>query len=72
MGKNHKWIEEHCVPASRDAFNILIIPGDVGTDIEMLIKVFGVLSKAYDLVCYIPGNHETWDDQNDSSALKSN
>lgn len=59
--KNQQWIEEYCVPVpTTSVFNVLIVPGDVGTDIEKIVKVFKHLSSAYDLVCYIPGNHETW------------
>jgi hypothetical protein len=56
----HAWIENNCLPKVAEAFNVLIVPGDVGTDIEKLLIVFERLSSRFDVVCYIPGNHETW------------
>lgn len=41
-------------------FSIMIVPGDIGTDISKISRVFAHLVSEYDLVCYTPGNHEAW------------
>jgi hypothetical protein len=62
--KNQLWIQEHCyrLPEDQenDIYTIFIIPGDIGSEIDRIAKVFQVLTQQYNLVCFIPGNHELW------------
>ena len=39
---------------------ILIIPGDIGSEIDRIERVLSTLHPYYDLISYIPGNHEAW------------
>lgn len=39
---------------------MFITPGDVGTNVEHADFVFKHLTKNFDLVAYLPGNHESW------------
>ena len=64
--RNQIWAKEHChrpesAQGSRDdVFTVLIVPGDIGTEIESLGKVFDTLTANYDAVVYCVGNHECW------------
>ena len=43
-----------------DAYTVIILPGDIGSEVDRLEIVFKHLVKNYDAVCYVPGNHEAW------------
>lgn len=60
--KSQKWVRENCRRQEDDidAFTVFILPGDVGTEIDRLQSVFEILTQNYDLVIYVPGNHEAW------------
>jgi hypothetical protein len=58
-----QWLIENCIPILVDpanVFNILILPGDIGTDMLKLQLAFQELSTLFDALCYVPGNHEAW------------
>jgi len=58
---NKRWVVNNCKPISVDnTFNILIVPGDVASNIDRIRAVFNALVVQYDLVMFIPGNHEAW------------
>eukprot|EP01035_Chromulina_nebulosa_P017375 gene17375-22923_t len=57
------WIYDNCNVSTInpvETFSVIIIPGDIGTEIDQITKVFDILTQRYDLVCYVPGNHEAW------------
>jgi len=58
--KSQQWCHKNCICEDSAAFNILILPGDVGSEMEKIESIFMLLVDRYDLVCYIPGNHEAW------------
>ena len=61
--KSIRWIERHCrrnVNDGNDTFTVFIIPGDIGSNVNNIQRVFHHLVANYDMVCYIPGNHEAW------------
>jgi len=39
---------------------VLIIPGDIGAEVDRIQSVLSHLTQQYDAVCYVPGNHEAW------------
>jgi predicted phosphodiesterase len=60
--KSKLWLNEKC---RRDllfdnCFNILIIAGDISSELSCLEFVFKYAATVYDAVCYVPGNHEAW------------
>jgi len=69
---NMAWVKSKCGhrPINDDTFSILIVPGDVGSEIENIDQVFGHLTKQYDAVCFTPGNHELWN--RGSKSLSTN
>jgi hypothetical protein len=62
--RNLRWVIDNCQikdqNAKDDVFSVFIIPGDIGSSIIQMMKVFLHLRNHYDLVCYMPGNHEAW------------
>ena len=58
--KNQLYIREHCLrnPSDANAFTVLIVPGDIGAEVDRIERVFRMLTSNYNLVCYVPGNHE--------------
>ena len=45
----------------------MIVPGDIGAEVDRIERVFQSLVSNYDAVCYVPGNHEVSTNPNDSS-----
>ncbi len=43
-----------------DAYTVIILPGDIGSEVDRIEIVFKHLVNNYDAVCYVPGNHEAW------------
>ena len=60
--KNQEWVRENCVRKVEDidVFTVMILPGDIGSEIDRLESVFSTLTASYDAVVYVPGNHEAW------------
>lgn len=60
--KNQLWVQQNCVRSADDenAFTVLILPGDVGSEMDSLRRVFKFLTSCYDAVVFVPGNHEAW------------
>ncbi len=61
--KSLLWVEKNCQTVNKDKdniFSIFIIPGDIGSNVENIGRVFKHLTSHYDAVCYVPGNHEAW------------
>ena len=60
--KKFNWICENCKRKANDinSYTILIMPGDVATEIERLEQIFITLLLEYDSICYVVGNHELW------------
>ena len=60
--KNQEWVRENCVRnvEDSDVFTVIILPGDIGSEIDRLENVFRILTASYDAVVYVPGNHEAW------------
>lgn len=56
------WIQQNCTRKSEDehTFTVFIVPGDVGTLISKVKPVLEHLVQNFDLVSYVPGNHEAW------------
>jgi len=56
------WIRENCIRKAEDAnaFTVFIIAGDCGSDLDRMETCFEQLVNNYDLVTYVPGNHEAW------------
>ena len=53
-------MRQRCNVTDITAFNVIIVPGDIGSEMGRIESVFRILVERYDLVCYIPGNHEAW------------
>ena len=60
--RNQQWVSDNCKVNEIDTnnYNIMIVPGDIGTELESLDRIFSILSTNYDAVCYCIGNHEAW------------
>lgn len=66
--KNQKWVEDNCCrthssggdDGDDDVYSIIILPGDVGSEVDRIEVVFKHLVQNYDAVCYVSGNHEAW------------
>eukprot|EP01041_Mallomonas_annulata_P014633 gene14633-31138_t len=59
--KNLDWIKSPLNCNKDDSvFSVFICPGDLGTDLKIIRSVFKILVDRYDLVSYVPGNHEAW------------
>lgn len=60
--KNQLWVKENCVrrDEDEDIFTVLILPGDVGSEIDRLEQVFKNVVANYNAVVFVPGNHEAW------------
>ena len=60
--KNMNWIKTFCQRKQEDlnVYTILLLPGDIGTEVDRLEEIFYFLKSQYNLVCYINGNHELW------------
>ena len=60
--RNQKWVRENCkrYEQDKDYFTVMIIPGDIGAEVDRILSVLKVCTGAYNAVCYIPGNHEAW------------
>ena len=60
--KNQQWVGENCLRnvEDSDVFTVIILPGDIGSEIDRLESVFRILTANYDAVVYVPGNHEAW------------
>lgn len=60
--KNQLWVQKNCVRSADDenVFTVLILPGDVGSEMDSLRRIFKFLTSCYDAVVFIPGNHEAW------------
>ena len=60
--RNQAWVREKAVRLEQDEefFTVILIPGDIGSEIDKIESVLHVLVKNYDAVAYIPGNHEAW------------
>jgi len=57
--KNQTWVQQNLIRRSDDmnCFTILIIPGDIGSEMDKIVRVFSHVVDQYDAVCYLPGNH---------------
>ena len=66
ISENWNWMKEYCIPTvvDKNVYNILIIPGDLANSISSLKRSFKFLSKQWDAVCYVVGNHEAWVNEN--------
>lgn len=70
---NMKWMKEKCISrASPGAFSVLIVPGDIGSGLSALEEAFRFLCSQFDLVCYVPGNHEAWVHKKATTDVGSN
>lgn len=59
--KNQDWVRNNCLGIEdSNTFSVLILPGDIATEVSRLSTVFEVLTSNYDAVCYCIGNHEAW------------
>jgi hypothetical protein len=69
--KNQSWIENHGIQLQEQdelnpdyrvnhLFRVLIIPGDVGSEVDKIERVLNSLHPHYDMISYLPGNHEAW------------
>jgi len=59
--KNQMWVKQNCNRKdSEDIFTVMVLPGDIGTEVDRIGTVFDVLTANYDRVCFVPGNHELW------------
>lgn len=60
--KSQNWVKDHCEMSIRDPdiFSVLILPGDIGSEMDKLELIFDMVANNYDAVCYVPGNHEVW------------
>jgi hypothetical protein len=57
---NLRWIEAWPTRKNDNAFDVLIVAGDISSKIEVLQKTLSVLQTKYDDVLFVPGNHELW------------
>ena len=62
MPKNLEWLLANSRKHIKDynTLSVFICPGDIGSDIIQIGKAFQILKNTYDIVCYVPGNHEAW------------
>lgn len=62
--KNHQWVLTNCMKPDQDiqenTYSILILPGDIGSEVDRITSIIKALVASYDAVCYITGNHEAW------------
>lgn len=60
--KNQLWVQGNCVRNVDDegVFTVIILPGDVGSEIDSIRRTFEFLTSCYDAVIFVPGNHEAW------------
>lgn len=62
--KNQQWVRANCLKTQEDidnnVFSVLIIPGDIGSEVDRIESVFEAVVQSHDAVCYVPGNHEAW------------
>ena len=62
--KNQRWVKEHCGKSEEDiaenVFSVMIIPGDIGSEVDRIESIFQAMVESHDAVCYVPGNHEAW------------
>lgn len=57
---NLDWLKEHLPKAGDCHYNVLILPGDVSDGLNKLTAALEVFAAAFDLVCFVPGNHDLW------------
>ena len=59
---NQEWVKAKCTrrPTDAECFTILMVPGDVGSEMDRIESIFDVLLDNFDLVSFVPGNHELW------------
>jgi len=57
---NRKWFDKHMPSLSESIFNVLILPGDLCDDITKIKDTLKMFTRAFQLVCYTPGNHDLW------------
>lgn len=60
--KNQIWVKENCIRLNSDidVFTVLLLPGDIGSEIDRLVPVWNFLVANYDAVVFVIGNHEAW------------
>ncbi len=58
--RNQVWVKDNCHHHDADTFTVFIIPGDIGSEIDSIERIFKTVTKRYDCVCFVPGNHELW------------
>ena len=62
--KNQQWVKLHCGKTEKDVadnvFSVMIIPGDIGSEVDRIESIFRAMVETHDVVCYVPGNHEAW------------
>lgn len=60
--KSQVWVKSNCrrIVDDLDAFTVMLLPGDIGSEIDRLESVFKILVSQYDAVVFVPGNHEAW------------
>jgi len=70
--KNQAWVQQNLIRKNDDEnnFTILIIPGDIGSEMDKIVRVFSHVVDQYDAICYLPGNHELWKRGSLKSPLK--
>ncbi|EKX30956.1 hypothetical protein GUITHDRAFT_46771, partial [Guillardia theta CCMP2712] len=64
---NMQWLEGLRSHKEDGCVSILILAGDVASNLEKLERCFTTLREKFDEVVYIPGNHEFWINQGHES-----
>mmetsp|Transcript_36783 Transcript_36783/g.66132 ORF Transcript_36783/g.66132 Transcript_36783/m.66132 type:complete len:537 (+) Transcript_36783:53-1663(+) len=57
---NIAWFDKHIPKKTKGIFNVLILPGDISDDIEVLRNTLKMFLAGFDVVCFTPGNHDMW------------
>jgi predicted phosphodiesterase len=55
---NARWLAELSTEDYRD--DVLVLAGDVSDSLETLEETLRVLTRRFDTVAYVPGNHDLW------------
>ena len=57
---NMQWLRAHCPPRKPLTFDVLLCPGDISDDPDILIEALKVFKGRFDEVVFTVGNHDLW------------
>jgi len=66
--KHRKALEQLSETRYRD--DVLLVAGDIGSRLELIQATLSLLQTKFHAVCYVPGNHELWVRQGQSTSIE--